>query len=525
MSELRRSIEVTGLTFIGVGGVIGSGWLFAPQVAAQEAGPAAVVSWIICGIAILLLALTFAEVCGRLPVAGGLGRIPFFTHGRAVAAAMGWTAWLGYLVTAPIEVAVMLRYLSGPLPWLADSTASHGLSLAGSVAAIAMMALMTLLNAFGVALFAQLNTGLTIFKLAVPLLVALLIGIDRFSGANFTSAPSFAPMGLKGILSAISTGGVVFAFLGFRHAIDMAGETRRPQVTIPLALTLSVLICMVVYVTLQVVFVGALAPSDLARGWAAIESGHALGPLGAIAVALGMAWLSVVILAGAIVAPFGGALVSTGSNGRLALALARNGFFPTLLTRLSGQDIPLNALVLNFVVGSIAFVVLPFDELLALNGAALTLSFAVGPIALLSLRRQHDPVHAGFRLPFAWPLCMAAFAVATLIVYWSGWDTVWRLGVALAVGAVLFTAMHLRAGRGPLQLRQALWIVPYLLGIGLLSWLGDFGDGAGVIPFGWDMAAGAALGCACLLLAVHLRLPDIEAAAHREQIESGVTFD
>ena len=516
---LQRSIGVIGLTFVGVGGVLGSGWLFAPLLAARYAGPAAILAWLLCGIAVLLLALTFAEVCGRLPVAGGLGRIPFFTHGRLVAAAMGWTAWIGYLVAAPIEVAVMIRYLAGPFPFLEDPGTAHHLSTLGVVVAVAMLAVMTGLNALGVAVFARLNAGLTWFKVAVPLVVAVLIIADRFQMANFTAHPSFAPMGLHGIFSAIATGGVVFAFIGFRHAIDMAGETHRPHITVPLALCLSVLICLVIYLVLQIAFIGALDESHLAHGWQNITFEHQLGPLGAIAAALGIFWLSGLVLAGAIVAPFGGALVATGSNARLGLALANNGFFPRLFTRLSPRDVPLNALLLNFLIGVAAFLVLPFQELLALNGAALTFSLAVGPICLLALRRQDGAPAEGFRLPLAQPLSFAAFIVATLIVYWSGWDTVWRLALALAVGAGLFAVMNRRTGEH-LAVRPALWLLPYLGGLVLLSFLGQFGGGQEVIGFGWDALLGGLLAAVCLDLAVRLRLDDGTAARHRAE-ESG----
>ena len=212
---------------------------------------------------------------------------------------------------------------------------------------------------------------------------------------------------------------------------------------------------------------------------------------------------------------FGGALVAVGSNARLGLALANNGFFPRRFTLLSQRQVPLNALMLNFLIGVGAFLVLPFSELLALNGAALTFSLAVGPVCLLALRRQDGPPRDGFRLPLAWPLALVAFIVATLIVYWSGWDTVWRLGVALATGALLFAVM----GRGgsPVALRPALWLPPYLGGLLLLTWLGQFGDGLKLIGFGLDALLGALLAPGCLLLAVHLRLDDAQAARHRAQ--------
>ncbi|MBN35884.1 MAG: hypothetical protein CMM46_14150 [Rhodospirillaceae bacterium] len=255
-------------------------------------------------------------------------------------------------------------------------------------------------------------------------------------------------------MSAIATGRVRFALIGFRHVVDMAGEVSNPKRTIPAAFALSV----VIYVVLQVAFIGGLGDETLSKGWAALSSNHGLGPLGALAVALGMVWLSAVILARAVISPFGGALISTGSNARLTLGLAHNGFFPDLLAKLSDKRGPLSALVLSLVIGAIMFVTLPFSELVALNGAALVFSLAVGPVTLLSLRRQIGDEFEGFRLPMVWTLCAVAFAVSTLIIYWSGWDTVWRLGLALIVGALLF-ALRQKGGRqGPLDARTALWL-------------------------------------------------------------------
>ena len=111
---LKRSIGLTGLTFIGVGGVLGSGWLFAPLLAAHHAGPAAVISWCIGGIAILLIALPFAEITGCLPEAGATARLPHYSYGGATSMLIGWAAWLGYATQAPIETLAMLRYI-GPL--------------------------------------------------------------------------------------------------------------------------------------------------------------------------------------------------------------------------------------------------------------------------------------------------------------------------------------------------------------------------------------------------------------------------
>jgi amino acid transporter len=253
--QLQRSIGIVGLTFIAVGGIIGSGILFAPLLAAQQAGPAALVAWLIGGVAALLLALSFAEVCAMLPVAGGLARLPYLSHGDLVSAAMGWTAWAGYCASIPVETEVVLRYAATQLTWLADSQSQ--LSPYGVGCGLAIMVVLVTINAFGVSLFARVNATLTWVKVGIPVLVAVLFLADRFQVSNFTAAGGFAPMGIEGILAAVSTGGVIFAFVGFRNVVELAGETRNPRVTLPVALGLSILICLGVYLLVQIAFIGA----------------------------------------------------------------------------------------------------------------------------------------------------------------------------------------------------------------------------------------------------------------------------
>lgn len=125
--RMHRSIGLVGLTFVAVSGIIGSGWMFAPLLAVQHAGPAAMVAWVVGGIAMFFIAITFAEIPAMLPVPGGIARVPQFSHGNVVALVMGWTAWVGYSTTAPIEVEAMLRYLGPGSAWLYAAPGSGSL--------------------------------------------------------------------------------------------------------------------------------------------------------------------------------------------------------------------------------------------------------------------------------------------------------------------------------------------------------------------------------------------------------------
>ncbi|MGU3495708.1 APC family permease [Xanthobacteraceae bacterium A53D] len=527
---MQREIGVVGLTFVAVSGIIGSGWLFAPLMAAQAAGPASLVAWVIGGVAMLLLALTFAEISAMLPVPGGIARVPAFSHGNLVAMAMGWSAWVGYNTTAPIEVEAMLRYMSGQLPWLHEAQGSDELSLAGMATAVGLLALFTVINALGVKFFAYVNSTITWAKIGIPLVLMVMLVTSRFSTENFTAAGGFSPMGWSGILGAVSSGGIIFSYIGFRHAVDMAGEAKNPGFTVPVALIASVLICFVIYGGLQVAFLGALSPADLANGWAKLALPGDLGPLGALASALGLMWLVSLLNVGAVVGPFGGALVAMGSNARLAFALAENGLFPRMMARLSNLGVPLSALIFNFVLSSVSFVLLPFNELVQLNSSAIVLSFVVGPIAVVALRSLLPGARRPLRLPLVHVIAAAAFVISTLVIYWSGWTTIWRLGICLLVGLVLFFVYARPRMTEPADTREVWWLVPYFLGTALLSYLGTFG-GIGVLPFGWDMAVAAAFALGIFGYAVASRLPPekfqrrLAAEEHLEIFESGAIVD
>lgn len=501
---LRRDVGLIGLTFVGVSGVLGSGWLFTPLLTSQLAGPGALLAWVIGAVAMLMLAITFAEVSSVFPLAGGIARIPQLTHGNVVSAALGWSAWVGYCTTAPIEVEAMLGYLAPDMPWL--YAGGRNLSAAGITVAGAFLVAFTVINAVGVGFFARVNTAITWVKIVVPLVVIAAIAWSRFDAANFSAGGGFLPFGMSGVFAAVTGGGVAFAFIGFRHAIDLAGEARNPHVTIPAALLLAILICFLVYAGIQLAFIGALPAQSLAGGWAHLDMQHELGPLAALASALGILWLVAVLNTGAVIAPFGGALVAVGSNGRLAYALARNRFLPRLFARLSEKDVPLPALLLNLAVSTGLFLLLTFHEIIALNAAAIILSFVVGPIAVAALRRLASERHRPFRMPGGDAFALVAFVAAVLVIFWSGWDTLWRLGLVLLLGAAIYLIRIARGRIGSLDLAEATWLAPFLVGLGLVSVLGSYDGGAGVLPHPWDTLACAVLAAAVFPFAVRARL-------------------
>ena len=109
-TSLKREVGLIGLLWASMGSIIGSGWLFGAQKGLMAAGPAAIISWVIGGFAILVLALIHAELGGMYPVSGGTARFPHYAFGGAAGASFGWFSWLQAATVAPIEVSAMITY-------------------------------------------------------------------------------------------------------------------------------------------------------------------------------------------------------------------------------------------------------------------------------------------------------------------------------------------------------------------------------------------------------------------------------
>ncbi|MES9525647.1 APC family permease [Streptomyces capoamus] len=490
---LRRDVGLIGLMWASVGSIIGSGWLFGAEKAVVAAGPAAIISWVIGAVAIVLLALVHAELGGMFPVAGGTARYPHYAFGGLAGMSFGWFSWLQAATVAPIEVEAMIGYAKH-WQWAAGLQHADGtLSASGFAVAVVLMALFVGVNFFGVRALAHTNSAATWWKIAVPLAAIFVIAIGNFHPGNFTSE-GFAPFGAKGVLSAISDSGIIFALLGFEQAIQLAGESRNPQRDLPRATLGSVAIGAVIYLLLQVVFIAALPHASFAHGWAHLNFPGISGPWAGLATLVGLGWLSVVLYIDAVISPGGTGLIYTTATSRVSYGLAKNGYAPKLFTKTDKRGVPWFGLVISFVTGVICF--LPFPSWQTLVGfitSASVLMYAGAPLAYGVFADRLPHLERPYRLPGGKFISPLSFVVADLIIYWAGWGTLWRLGFAILLGYVLLGSYAWYAIRKGLpdaprlDFRAAQWLPGYLVGMGVISWLGGFGGGRGTIGLWWDM--------------------------------------
>ena len=527
---LKRDIGLIGLIWTSEGSIIGSGWLFGALFAAQAAGTAALISWGIGAAAIIILAFVHAELGAMYPVAGGTARFPHYAFGSAAGASFGWFSWLQAVTVAPIEVMASLDYLSVHASWV-ESGKDH-LTAGGYGLAVLFMAFFVVVNFFGIRWLANTNSAATWWKVAVPVLTIIVLASTHFHGSNF-ARQGFAPFGAEGVLSAVSTSGIIFALLGFEQADQLAGESRNPARDIPRAVIGSILIGVLIYVALQVVFIAALPQSAFAHGWANLAFANKAGPFAGLATTVGLGWLATVLYIDAIISPAGTGLIYTTATSRVSYGLSRNGYVPQVFERTTSRGVPWFGMIFAFIIGLVVFLPFPtWQKLVGFVTSASVLMYAGAPLAFGCLRKQDPDRHRPYRLPGASFWSPLAFIVSNLIIYWAGWDTLWRLGLAIVLGYILlgFSAgLRLNPKVPHMDWRAAQWLPVYLIGIGVISWQGRYCStgpassaacgAANRIPLWWDIGVVAAFSLVIYYWAQAVRLSDAETQEYIGSVE------
>lgn len=490
----KRNLSLVDLTFIGLGAIFGSGWLFSASYVAAIAGPAGIVSWLIGGAAVLLLGLVYCELGAALPRSGGVVRYPVYSHGALLGYLMGLITLIAFSSLIAIEVEACRQYASAWFPQLTHAGSQSPTAL-GWFVQLAILGIFFLLNYFSVKIFARANNLVSIFKFVVPL--AVIVALLWFFRRDNLTVHGFAPFGFAGIAGAVSAGGIIFAYLGLTPIVSVAGEVRNPQRSIPIALILSVLLSTGIYLLLQVAFLGAVPAAMVAHGWRGIDKLFAL-PFHDIAMALGLGWLSLLVVCDAVISPSGCGNIYMNATPRVVYGWARGGTFFRLFTRVDAKSgIPRPALWLTLALA--AFWMLPFPSwsaMIKVVSAALVLSYAVAPVTVAALRRSAPEMPRPFRVRGFGVLGPVSFVIAALIVYWSGWSVLgWLLGLQVVLFAlyVAYQAWR-RMDRDALarDVRCALWLIGFYVLMIAVSWLGSFG-GRGIVGSPWDSLLAAAI--------------------------------
>ncbi|WP_077324399.1 APC family permease [Virgibacillus siamensis] len=478
--KFKRKLSTLDLTFLGIGSIIGSGWLYAAATAAGFAGPYSWISWILGAAIIILIGMVYSELGAAMPVAGGFVRYPDFTHGSVVGFLIGFISMLAYSAVISIEAQAVRGYLEYWFDGLghADGTPT----IMGFTIQISLIIIFFLLNYWSVNFFGKANTILTVFKFVVPLLIITVLFLNM-DISNFEVMKGADPGGMKGIFAAVTGAGIVFAFNGFRQPIEFAGEAKKPERGIPVSILISVVIGLIIYMLLQIAYIGAVPPEMLADkgGWNQL---HFDSPWADLAAALGLVWLANLVLIDAVISPSATGNIYFSATARSLFAWAKNGYFFKIFQKVDSKTgLPRAALWLTMILAIVWMTPSRFqawEDLVDASTSAKALTFVVGPVSLMALRYKKPDMHRPFYLKAANILTPLAFIAATLVVYWSQWKVISFLIPIIIVSLVLYLIFAIQNKSFTKEVVQShfqagWWLILYYLYLMVMSYIGSYG--------------------------------------------------
>ncbi len=531
----KKSLSTISLVAMGVGAIMGSGWMFAAQYTSQEAGPGSILSWVIGAILMVFIALVFAEVCTIVPVEGSTSRIPHITHGTMTSYMFAWITWISYLVLAPIEVQAVIQYLAVFYPSLIDASRDGALSMAGLPLAIIFLLGFCVINFYSLKWLAKINNIVTLFKVAVPIFISIVFIIFCFTLPALkdikTEELSFMPFGFNGVLAAVSVGGIAYAFTGFKTIVELAGSTKNPKKSIPVATVGAVLICLVIFLFLQAAYLLVMSKFVHDNDWQGVvmlgATSSSFGPFAVMAQSFGVKWVMYPLYFGAIVFPLMAGLIYFSIAMKSLGAMVHNGYLPSILGKLSPiMQKPIYAIGLNFLIALVMFAPFPgWKEMATFLTSLIALTYITGPTSTMALRHHLPDMHRPFRLKGAYLLSTLGMFAATLVFLWSGWAIVSKAGIALIIALVMLgvyrTFRRDRSEEIQWNLRESVWFWIYIVLITLVSYFSSFG-GTGDLDLYCSSAIVLVISFIVVTIAKNLCLP---AEDMQEGIKKAISDD
>ncbi len=359
------------------------------------------------------------------------------------------------------------------------------LTATGVLACAGLIGVLALLNLLALRMLLTVNSTITWWKIGVPLLtIVVLIAASSHWDVWHADPGSY---GIDGIFTALPAAGIVFSYLGFRTAIDLGGESSNPGRHIPMAVIGSVLISAAIYILLQVAFIMALRPSDLTNGWAHLTFTGEAGPFAGLAATLGIGWMATLLYIDAYISPGGTGLMYVTGGSRILYAVGDMNAGPRWLMLLNRAKAPWLAVLIMWAAGILFLLPFPAWQLMVNYITLITvLTYGLGPIVLLVMRRNQPDLRRPFRLWGAEILAPLAFICSNWIIYWTGVKATSFLFCLVAVGFALYALYYYHVAKRPREdfgWRYIAWLLPWFGGMWVLSGLSDVGGGFGVLGF------------------------------------------
>ena len=446
-NRLKRALGATNLTALGLGAIIGTGiFVLTGTVAAQNAGPAVVLSFVFAGVASIFAALCYSEFASLVPMAGSAYTYGYATLGELFAWIIGWDlileyalgavtvsiGWSGYVVSflrdIGIHIPPELSAARGTLITLADGTQVAAIF---NLPAVIIIAVVTLLLVIGIRESATVNNVIVFVKVAV-VLVFIIGAAHAVNPANWHPfiPPSTGARGHFGWSGVMQGAGIVFfAYIGFDAVSTAAQEAKNPQRDMPIGIIGSLLICTVLYI----------AVSALATGIVPYPQLDVPDPIAVAADHAGLGWMSAAIKLGAIAGLSSVILVMLLGQSRIFWTMADDGLLPKFVSRVHPKfRTPWITTIVTGVVVAFFAALFTVREAGSLVSIGTLLAFVIVSIGVLVLRIREPDLPRTFKTPAVWIVAPLGALSALYLMVSLPWRTWERLIIWFVIGMFVY---------------------------------------------------------------------------------------
>jgi basic amino acid/polyamine antiporter, APA family len=450
--SLKRALGALNLTMLGIGAIIGTGiFVLTGTVAAINAGPAVVLSFVLAGVASIFAALCYSEFASLVPMAGSAYTYGYATLGELIAWIIGWDlvleyalgavtvaiGWSGYIVSflhdVGIDVPCALAGARGTVVQCHDGTM---VTAVFNLPAVVIIALVTTLLVIGIKESANVNNVIVFIKVAVVLL--FIIGAAH--AVNTANWHPFMPPaegpGRFGWDGVVAGGGIVFfAYIGFDAVSTAAQEAKNPRRDMPIGIIGSLLICTVLYILVSAIATGIVPYREL----------NVPDPIAVAADRAGLGWMSTLIKMGAIAGLSSVILVMLLGQSRVFWTMSRDGLLPQFVNKIHPKfRTPYITSIVTGVLVAFFAAILPIRDAASLVSIGTLLAFVIVSVGVVVLRVREPNLPRAFKTPWVFVVGPLG-ALSALYLMWHLGRTTWeRLIIWFVLGLIVYFGYGVR---------------------------------------------------------------------------------